>query len=361
MHISKRSNGIYYLWFTDELGRKKKISTGSSSKSDALKFFRSFTTPTRDRLQRHLSPVSLSRFAAIYLDYARSRYSRSYCENIGTSLSGLQKVLGDLPLHDIGVREVEKYVATMSSAKSDRTSRAYFVTLASAFQTAVRWEHTETNPFRKVKRPQLRELVPVHMTTEAFRRVLACENDPDLHDLYLCAISTGMRLGELTALQWDDVDFARRQILVRNTDKFTTKSGRNRTIPMNARLVDLMEKRRHGGSNSLVFYYRGRALTQDIASRHFKDCVLRAKVNPSIHFHSLRHTFATWLVQAGVSIYEVQRLLGHRSIAVTQVYAHLAPSELHGTVEKLIPSLDCRQSSPDCQIPIDAVAKANIA
>ncbi len=58
-------------------------------------------------------------------------------------------------------------------------------------------------------------------------------------------------------------------------------------------------------------------------------------MSEKLHFHSLRHTFATWLVQEGVSIYEVQQLLGHSSISVTQVYSHLAASELHGAVNKI--------------------------
>lgn len=339
MHISKRSNGIYYVWYTDERGCKKKVSTRSSSKSEALKFFRDFIPPQPETPRHSFSPVNLSAFSAHYFKYADSRFSRSYRENIRASVRALEGVVGNPPLHRIGVREVEAFVAAVSTGRSDRTVRAYFVTLASAFQTAIRWEHIEENPFRRLVRPRLRELVPLYLTKDDFKSVLACEGDPDLRDLYLCAVTTGMRLGELKALRWDDVDFARRQILIRNTDKFTTKSGRNRTIPMNARLVDLMARR--GRKGPLVFYFRNKALTKDIVSRHFKDCVIRAKINPEIHFHSLRHTFATWLVQAGVSIYEVQRLLGDSSIAMTQIYAHLAPSELHGTVEKLILSLEC--------------------
>jgi site-specific recombinase XerD len=54
-----------------------------------------------------------------------------------------------------------------------------------------------------------------------------------------------------------------------------------------------------------------------------------------LHFHSLRHTFATWLVQDGVSLYEVQKLLGHSNISVTEIYSHLQPEQLHGTVNRL--------------------------
>lgn len=59
-----------------------------------------------------------------------------------------------------------------------------------------------------------------------------------------------------------------------------------------------------------------------------------------LHFHSLRRTFATWLAQNGAGIYEVQKLMGHSSVAVTQVYSHLVPSELHSAVDKISLSLN---------------------
>ena len=70
-------------------------------------------------------------------------------------------------------------------------------------------------------------------------------------------------------------------------------------------------------------------------SKRFKIHARRVGLREDLHFHSLRHTFATWLVQEGVSIYEVQKLLGHSSISVTQIYSHLAASELHGAVNKI--------------------------
>ena len=58
-------------------------------------------------------------------------------------------------------------------------------------------------------------------------------------------------------------------------------------------------------------------------------------MNPAAHFHSLRHSWATWLTQAGASLFEVQRLLGHAQPSTTQIYSHLAASELHPTVGRL--------------------------
>jgi site-specific recombinase XerD len=70
-------------------------------------------------------------------------------------------------------------------------------------------------------------------------------------------------------------------------------------------------------------------------SRCFKTAVRKAGINENIHFHSLRHTFASWLVQKGVSLYEVSRLLGHTNIKTTQIYSHLAPGNLINAVKKL--------------------------
>jgi site-specific recombinase XerD len=70
-------------------------------------------------------------------------------------------------------------------------------------------------------------------------------------------------------------------------------------------------------------------------SKLFKRYVLRADLNPKLKFHSLRHTFASWLVQKGVSIYEVSKLLGHSDIRVTQIYAHLTLDNLRSAVELL--------------------------
>ena len=66
-----------------------------------------------------------------------------------------------------------------------------------------------------------------------------------------------------------------------------------------------------------------------------KKYVTEIGLDGKLHFHSFRHTFASWLVQDGVSLYEVQKLLGHSNIAVTQVYSHLQPEGLHSTVNKI--------------------------
>ena|SRR3990172_7971460 len=144
-----------------------------------------------------------------------------------------------------------------------------------------------------------------------------------------------MRRGEIINLKWSDVDFDQRLLHVQNSDTFTTKTGKRRSVPMNQTVYQLLWNKSLGSNGEYVFMYQGFKMRPDLVTHKFRYCIRKAGLNRKIHFHSLRHTFATWLVQGSVSIYEVQKLLGHSSITVTQVYSHLASSELHEAVRKL--------------------------
>ena len=84
-----------------------------------------------------------------------------------------------------------------------------------------------------------------------------------------------------------------------------------------------------------VFSLNDTRILESRVTHKLKDYIRLAQLNHKLHFHSLRHTFASWLVQDGVSLYEVQKLLGHSNIAVTQVYSHLQPETLHSTVNRI--------------------------
>lgn len=76
-------------------------------------------------------------------------------------------------------------------------------------------------------------------------------------------------------------------------------------------------------------------LKEDFVSKTFKRYVRLSGLNPALHFHSLRHSFATWLVQDGVSIYAIKELFGHADVKTTQVYSDLQPEQLHSTVNRI--------------------------
>ena len=230
---------------------------------------------------------------------------------------------------------IENFLATKKAEASEWTARKYYISLSSAFETAKRWNYIKENPFRKVQKPKVRELQPLFFTKDEMKSLLNVIEDVQLKNLCLVAVSTGLRLGELLNLQWSDIDLISKVIHIRNSETFTTKSRKNRSLPMSDQLAMAFIQMKESSGSELLFHSLGKRLSADWVSKTFKSYVRRLVLNDKLHFHSLRHTFASWLVQDGVSLYEVQKLLGHSNIAVTQVYSHLQPETLHKTVNKI--------------------------
>ena len=135
-------------------------------------------------------------------------------------------------------------------------------------------------------------------------------------------------------MTWQDVDLKQKTLLVHSTIGHTTKGGKIRLIPMNTTLKELFEKMPK--TEGVIFSgERGGWKRGDFVGRSFKKAIRGCGLDTKLHFHSLRHTFASLLVKEGVSLYHVKRLLGHSSSRVTEIYAHLGTTELSGSVEKL--------------------------
>ena len=144
-----------------------------------------------------------------------------------------------------------------------------------------------------------------------------------------------MRRGEIINLRWCDIDFKRKTVNVQSNDSYHVKQGKMRTIPLNESAIHLLLQLKNCQTSAYVFNIQQEKRSAWYTTYMFKQYVYKLGLNEKLHFHSLRHTFASWLVQDGVSLYEVQKLLGHSNISVTQVYAHLQPERLHSTVNRI--------------------------
>jgi integrase len=130
------------------------------------------------------------------------------------------------------------------------------------------------------------------------------------------ALETGLRRGELLGLQWEQVDMSRGLIRLADTD---TKSGRRREVPMRQAVYEVLA--------GLKGARKGRVWPAGDVRTAFENAVAEAKLN-GLHFHDLRHSFASWFVMRGGSLQALQSILGHADIKMTLRYAHLAPDHL---------------------------------
>jgi integrase len=213
--------------------------------------------------------------------------------------------------------------------------------LKDCFNIAMKqWEWVDSNPVAKIpmeKEPQGRVRF---LNDEEFDRL--CDACPEwLRPIVLTARHTGMRKENILSLKWNQVDLFRRVITLEHT-----KNDERLSIPINDTLMELfkrLSKVRHIKSQFVFFHpnakrksakgkFNGKRYYEVKSS--FQEALKKAGIK-DFRFHDLRHCFASDLVQREVDLYVVQKLLGHKSQAMTQRYSHLAPENLRNAVLKL--------------------------
>lgn len=200
--------------------------------------------------------------------------------------------------------------------------------LASIFKWAIERGYVVENPARKVKK--FREGPGREFFLSEEQSALLLEIDDRFRLLVLAALHTAARRGELIKLLWSDLDLGKRLVTFRDT-----KNGEDRTVPLSATLTAALKRLPRPIAGGPVFRTTaGKPLTPTIIRRPFRKAV-RAADLVGFRFHDLRHSAASFMVQAGVPLNTVRAILGHKSLSMVLRYAHLAPEHLRDGVEAL--------------------------
>jgi site-specific recombinase XerD len=337
MYLTKEKSSPFYQIVFIVDGKRNKRTTKCKLKSDALAFLSEFELPEKSEGVQEL--ISLSDFALEYINYSEKRLTKSSVSSIRTAFRIFVNSIDEQKLENIDRKLVDQFI-TNSYSRSKSSAWLYYRTLKAAFNKAIEWEYISENPFSKVKPPRIVEKNPIYIDEKILSNIIQIVDKPYLKDFCLAAFHTGMRAGELCNLKWSAVDLIQKIIIVRNTSSFTTKSKRERIIPINNTLLNMLRRKnsedeleKDGGY--LFFKVKGIKLNVDYVSKKFKKACRFLKLDEAIHLHVLRHSFASNIVQRGADLYVVKELLGHSSIAVTQKYAHLQRRNLFDAVNKL--------------------------
>jgi integrase len=266
------------------------------------------------------------------------------------ALNHLRPIFGDMVLAAITPKLLAAYKTQRRLENAaPATINKELQLVRHAFNVAMReWEWCRENPMHRVSLEPVRNEVDRWLTANEEDNLLA-SSSPWLREIIGFALNTGMRQGEILSLQWQDVDFARGILMV-----MKSKNGTRRTIPLNATVYELLAAKQAttGASRGSVFRTPlGNELQVRYLVREFCEARDRAGI-PDFRFHDMRHTFATRLVQRGVDLYKVQRLLGHKTSLMTQRYAHHSPESLRDGVNVLDEPQPQRVSTNSAQGPI---------
>lgn len=340
MYLAKRKNANYFIEYYDQFeNRIRRITTKTKIKKEALKFLSEFQSNLASRKTK-IEFTSLQRFGNEYIDFIGNTHSKSYQRSIKLSFKKLIEYTDkEVPLKQISVRIVQQFISE-TFERSNHAAHLYFRTLKAGFNRAVEWGYLTENPFSKVKLPRSTKTFPIFISESELERILSNLKHSSLKDLFTLAFFTGMRLAEITNLRWSAVDMTTRAITVRNSKQFTTKNKKERIIPINQKLLSVLSNRipkivSINNDEHIFQRIKGTKFNEDYVSKEFKKAVRAAELDDRIHFHTLRHSFASNLVQRGASIYVVKELLGHEDISTTQIYSHLQTENLTKAVDLL--------------------------
>ena len=311
--------------------------------------------------------VTLRVFVDEYSSLIKQNRSNTYHVSVMNSFKHLLEFFGtQKSIREIELKETE-YFCTYLQQKVHKGFYVYYRTLKAAFNKAKDWSYVKENYFTKVKLPKRQKLAPVFISSDQLSAICSKIKNEVIKNVFTVAFYTGMRLDEIINLRWKNVDLENRVITV-GDENFTTKGRKQRFIPICEEALEVLVRSKTqdvkrtpslilplvNGENICGFVFckaNGDRYTGDHISQSFKRACKAAGLDNTIHFHSLRHSFASNLVQKGVPLYTIKELLGHSSISTTEIYSHLNMETLREAIKKL-------DTTPSCVLPLSKGEKS---
>lgn len=266
---------------------------------------------------------------------AKSHLSPNTKVSYNLAVSNLIRICDDKEIADYRLVDLDCFKMRLQENGVMASSVNLWIrSLMSIFNFAKERELLQKHPFTMKQIIPLPKKPPIFISNEDFKKMLAVVDNDVIHDIILTAVYTGLRLGELLSLRVTDVDFEKKMLFI-GMDKFTTKDKEGRCVPLHDSILNVIAKRTLNNSGLIFAKRNGHSYTPIYVSHKFKTYVRKAGLPIEVHFHSLRATFASWLAQADVPIFNIQTLLGHSSPTTTLKYARLSTNSLISSVNRI--------------------------
>jgi len=269
-----------------------------------------------------------------YLEALQSqrRLSPATLRNYAHAIQLLLSLRQDQPLNSLDTAQARRFVGALHSrGLSPRTLALTLSAWRGFYRWLARHHGFKANPLVGLRAPKAKRTLPKALSVDATQRLLEGEEGSAadlLRDraMFELLYSSGLRLGELVALDVDDgrLDLRHAEVTV------TGKGSKTRTVPVGAKAREAIKQwidKRQGiaapGEKALFVGARGRRISPAVVGARLAAWARRRGLVERVHPHMLRHSFASHVLQSSQDLRAVQEMLGHASISTTQVYTHL--------------------------------------
>ena len=340
LEVRPSGGKTYCLRYTDENGRQKQVKIGgwsditfAAAKKKAQRLRSEVVMggdPVAEKKRKRAVPL-YAELAQQHIDHAKTYQKRP--ENTEAVINGhLVPKWGKLRLDEITEKEISKWLAEKRQALAPATVEKLRMMLGRSFELGRKWKvaGTEVNPVRGVPKVRFDNARERYLTAkEAQRLVKACESsaNPQLKAIVLLLLYTGARKTELLTARWEHVDTQQRSWLIPDS-----KTGRATRVPLSQPALDVI--------GELVEVKGCPWLLPNPLTLKPYNTIKRAWATarneaglPDLRIHDLRHSAASFMVNSGIDLFAVGRILGHADHQSTMRYSHLANDTLMKAVE----------------------------
>ena len=322
-------------WYIDYYvnGRRKREKIGPSKKlaQNVLRKRKVQVAENRFLDVKREEKVKFKDFAQMYMELYSKPNKKSWKTTDFNSLKKLIPFFGDRDLSEIMPVMIEQYKIERKQHVSPRSVNIELSCLRAIFNKAIAWGKAKENPMKKVKFLRENNKRLRYLEKEEIERLLS-NCTPILKAIITLALNTGMRKNEIAFLKWRDIDINNGYICL-----LEQKNSEKSYVPLNepARKI-LLSVKKHPDS-PYVF------TSKDAEPFNFRksfETALKKSGIVEFRFHDLRHTFASHLAMSGVDLNTIRELMRHKSLVMTQRYAHLSKDHKARAVEVLARQMD---------------------
>ena len=271
-------------------------------------------------------------------------HARTYMKSIKTLegyMKRIRKRWGKLRLTDIRQQDVAIWLAELrKEGLAPATVEKTRVIMSRSFQLGAQFEvpGADRNPLKGIPRPKFNNARETYVTSEQAAELLVAASvsrNKQLRAIIALLLLTGMRVSELLASRWENLDLDGRTLFVP-----TSKNGRSRYVPLSQAAMDVLSGITRPQGTVFLFPNPRNPKMHLKSIKHGWQAVRDAVGLPALRIHDLRHSFASAAVSAGIDLYHVGKIMGHQSVSSTARYSHVANSALMAAVEAGAAKLD---------------------
>lgn len=331
--------------------------------NDRKKFYGKTQTEAHKKYKAYLkdrdnSPVknalTLRQIAEMMLENRKAQIKPTTYDGYMFEIKRIQESkIGKMQIATIKATDIQRHIDDMALDRSYSAIKSHRVVLKMSFDYAVSAGYIKDNPMRDVHLPNKANVVketrePVFLTTDE-RHLIEEEAENSIYTgnsakAIVFILHTGLRISELTALTWDDIDFTKERMYIRKNapvsknygEKYSAKvttpkrESSRRTVPLDKTAIGIVKGLHDTSKSDFVFSNtNGGMLARRNVYRTLENIVKRSGIDKTPSLHDLRHTFASELIRNGLDMKKVSQILGHSSVTTTMnIYVHNSDDDL---------------------------------